>query len=508
MRYRTRLTVLLVALTVVTSGVLVGLSYRLTRGILVREIESKVLSIAGTAAALVDGDLHAQIHSREDEGSGAYRSVETQLRRVRDINRRGDVFIRYVYTMDRPAELGGRLSYVVDAEESDSQNKSHVGDRVTSDVNDPTLLKLDTYHVEPFVTDEFGTWLSANAPIRDGEGKVVGALGVDMAAHDVLEKTKLLLWRGLLAMLAAVGLACGIAWFLSRLVTRPLDQLAVVVNRIGQGDFDARVNLPNRDEFGQLGQAVNHMAGALRERELLKGALARYLSQQVADEIIRTGTIPQLKGERRKITVLFLDIRNFTRMADHLAPEEVVEVLNEFFARMIEVIFKYHGTLDKFTGDGLMAIFGAPFEDPEQEYHAGCAAVEMQRELERLRARWSAEGREQLRIGMGINTGIAVVGNIGSAQRMDYTAIGDTVNLAARLESATKDHGVSVLISDRTYLAIRKRLPARYIATVQVRGRSAPVAVYTLVDPNEASVEQTLQEEEAQALAAPAPPSC
>jgi adenylate cyclase len=483
MKYRSKLALLLAVLALTTSGILASVSYWLTRDILVGEIQSKVLSIAATAAAVIDGDLHSQIQSRQDEQNQPYQSIEAQLRRLRDVNRRGDAYIRYIYTVDRPGLDSSPLLYVVDAEEQSTKRKSHVGSPVTSDINDPTPLQINTYNVEPLVTDEFGSWLSASAPIRNHQGRAVASLGVDLAAHDVLKKTNALLWGGFQAMLVALAIALVIALFLSRLATRPIEQISRTINRIGQGDLQAHVDLPGNDEFGQLGQAVNDMAAALRDRELLKGALARYLSYQVAENIIRSGSMPELKGERRKVTILFLDIRNFTLMADNLAPEQVVDVLNQFFGKMIDVIFRHKGSLDKFTGDGLMAIFGAPIDDQEQELHAAAAALDMQTELEKLRHLWRTKGRDHLRIGMGINTGIAVVGNIGSPQRMDYTAIGDTVNLASRLESATKDHGVSILISEQTHVAIKRLLPTRYVATLQVRGRSTPEPVYTLINP-------------------------
>ena len=483
MKYRTRLTFLLISLAVITGGVLVALSYWMTRDILVKEIQSKVLSIASTAAALVDGDLHQQIKTPEDQNSDAYRAIESRLRRFRDANRRSDVHVRYVYTMAKAPETKDNpygAIFVVDAEEPDTGNKSHVGDPVGTYTEDVEPLRIDQYQIDEIFEDEFGTWLSANAPIRDSQGRAVASLGVDIAVDDVLAKTHLLLLRGVMAMTFAVAMALGIAMFLSRRVTRPLDTLTHTVREIGHGNLDATADLKTKDEFGQLATAVNHMAKALRDRELLKGTLARYLSYQVAENVIRSGSIPELKGERRRVTILFLDIRNFSHMADTLPPEQVVDVLNQFFERMIDAIFRHGGTLDKFTGDGLMAIFGAPFDDEEQEYHAACAAIEMEHALEELRRQWHAEGRDQLRMGMGIHTGVAIVGNIGSPQRMDYTAIGDTVNLAARLESATKDHDVSILLSEQTHAGLRNRFKSAYKDTIRVKGRGEPVSVYTI----------------------------
>jgi adenylate cyclase len=159
----------------------------------------------------------------------------------------------------------------------------------------------------------------------------------------------------------------------------------------------------------------------------------------------------------------------------------VVRVLNEYFERMVEIVFRNKGTLDKFIGDGMMVIFGAPEDDPHQEEHALQTAIEMQRELRVLAKKWEAEGIK-LRIGVGINSGPAVVGNIGSPVRMEYTAIGDTVNLASRLESATKECGAEILISEYTYNGVRGSFQFEQIGPVQVRGRSEPVLAYAVVD--------------------------
>lgn len=482
MRYRTRLTLMIVTLAVISNGVLLAISYRAARRMLVEEIESKVLSIAATAGAFIDGDLHQQIKEPEDQDSEAYRELESQFRQARDANRRDDTYIRYLYSMVESGESSAGSAFVVDAEEAETGNKSRIGEVYENEADDVAKLDIEAYQIEGYVQDEYGTWLSANAPIRDRSGQAVAALGVDLAVHDVLAKTYRLLWRGVAAMGVAVLLALGIAVFLSGRVTRPLHVLAATVKRIGEGDLTAEARLETKDEFGEVADALNKMTRGLRERDLLKGAMARYLSSQVAENIIQSGKMPELRGDRRKITVLFLDIRDFTQMADKMESEDVVQLLNEFFEKMIEIIFAGQGTLDKFTGDGLMALFGAPLDDPKQEAHAVEAAVRMQREIRRLCEKWEAQGRKLMQMGIGINTGMAVVGNIGSPQRMDYTAIGDTVNLASRLESATKELKVSILISQSTYDAVAGRFNTCELGKIDVRGKSEQISIYSVHD--------------------------
>ncbi len=471
-------------MAVVTSGVLLAISHRLARQILVEEIQSKVLSIAATAGALMDGDLHRQLARPEDQNSAAYTQLEAEFRRVRDANRRDDIFIRYVYSLVPTDKYESEIAYVVDAEEAGSGDKSDLGDVCEAKPGTMQVLDISAYQIDEMVEDDFGLWLSANAPIYDHAGEPVAALGVDFAAHDVLAKTNALLWSGLAAMGVAVGLAVGLSLFLSRHVSRPLDRLADTVKQIGRGDLNAQARLTANDEFGEMSDAIDGMTAGLRERELLKGVLTRYLSYQVAEKVIRSGVVPELKGERRPITVLFLDIREFTAMADRMSSEEVVALLNEFFERMIDVIFQGQGTLDKFTGDGLMALYGAPLEDAGQAEHAVEAAVRMQVEMRKLVARWEEQGRHRslFSMGIGINSGAATVGNIGSTQRMDYTAIGDTVNLASRLETATKEFDVDILISESTYQAVKGKFKTKSLGKISVKGRADPVSVYAVLD--------------------------
>ena len=212
----------------------------------------------------------------------------------------------------------------------------------------------------------------------------------------------------------------------------------------------------------------------------MKSAFARYVSQQVMETIISSGALPSLHGDRRKITALFSDIRGFSTIAEKMNAEAVVVMLNEYFKVMVDIVFRNKGTLDKFMGDGLMVIFGAPADDADQEEHAVRAAIEMQIELRRLCQRWETEGRPSIRIGIGINSGAAIVGNMGSEARMEYTAIGDTVNIAARLESATKDCGQDILISEFTYEAVRGVFEAVRIGSVSVKGRAEPVMTYAV----------------------------
>jgi adenylate cyclase len=215
-----------------------------------------------------------------------------------------------------------------------------------------------------------------------------------------------------------------------------------------------------------------------REKRRVKGLFSRYVSKDVFDQLMSDPSKAGLGGARRSMTVLFSDIRGFTTFSEQGKPEAIVQQLNEYLSRMVHVVFEHRGTVDKFIGDAVMALFGAPLDDPDHAEHAVQAALAMLRELETLNRGWAAEGRPTLAIGVGVNTGDMVAGNIGAESIMSYTVIGDAVNLGSRLESLNKQYGTSVIISDATRERLRGRYDIRALGDVVVKGKSQPVAIF------------------------------
>ncbi len=219
-----------------------------------------------------------------------------------------------------------------------------------------------------------------------------------------------------------------------------------------------------------------------RAKSRFKTAFSKYVSPQVADEISKS--LDELKvdiGERKEVSILFSDIRGFTSMSENLPPEEVVRRLNRYLGAMVEVVFHYGGTLDKYIGDAIMAFFGAPVDDPDHATNASLCAFSMIEKLNKLNVEFAKEGIPAMKIGVGINTGEVVVGNIGSDLRMDYTVIGDHVNLASRLEGLNKEFKTTIIISEYTYEKTRN-LKVRDIGNVTVKGKEKPVRIYELID--------------------------
>lgn len=477
MKYRTKLYLSLVSVAFVS--VLVGLiiftaeSEKLVFQILASRSQSTVSS----ASVLLDPELFGKIKQGTTMDAPEYKKAREQLRILANANRRNDVYVADIFTL-YPDPLNPKiLRYGVEAED-DPYPPGSIYDDPDRDL---ILQNINGYVMDPApVTDQWGVWMSAYAPIRDVKGNYVVTLGVSMNAADIQIGLNNIFMYGVWGLSCSLAFALIVAFFLSKRVTVSLDHLCATVKAIGEGDLKIKASLTTHDEFGILSSRINEMVRGLQERERLKTGFARYVSQHVLEKILTSDTPLKLEGERRKVTILFSDIRQFTLLAENLPPEAVVNLLNEYFEKMIEVIFTHYGTLDKFIGDGIMVEYGAPLDDREQEMHAVATAIEMQKTLDQLCQKWAKENKPAIQMGIGIHTGEAVVGNIGSERRTEYTAIGDTVNVAARLEQATKILKVPILLSETTYLGCKNSFDFKDLGSMALPGRKEQIKVYTL----------------------------
>lgn len=217
-----------------------------------------------------------------------------------------------------------------------------------------------------------------------------------------------------------------------------------------------------------------------KEREIRK-AFRHYVSPAVVSELAKDPERLRLGGETKELTILFSDIRGFTMLSESVPPDLLGEILNEYFSSMTGSVFAHGGTLDKFIGDAIMAIYGAPVDLPDHPMEGCLSALSMLSNLKKLNARWEGEGKSPIRIGVGVNTGMVKVGNFGSQERFDYTVIGENVNLASRLEGLTKSYGVDIVISASTHENIRDKMLCRPLDMVIVKGSNKPMEIFELV---------------------------
>ncbi|OHD54619.1 MAG: hypothetical protein A2Y33_04285 [Spirochaetes bacterium GWF1_51_8] len=285
--------------------------------------------------------------------------------------------------------------------------------------------------------------------------------------------------------------------FIAR-ITSPINKFVRTIQDITSNmDLTKRVKIYYPDEIGVLGFYFNNMIAELegaynqiknyayqtvlakKKEERIRFIFQKFVPQEVINQVLNLASDSMLIGARQKVSIFFSDIRGFTTISESLRPEELVLSLNSYFDRMVRIIINKHGTIDKFIGDAIMAIFGAPLVRPDDAESAVSAAIMNSDAIEEFNQGQRASGKIEFKIGIGINTGDAIVGNIGSEQKIDYTVIGDTVNLASRLEGLTKMYHMPIIISEFTKDEIQPgKFHFRELDTVRVKGKNKPVKIY------------------------------
>ena len=268
---------------------------------------------------------------------------------------------------------------------------------------------------------------------------------------------------------------------LSRLILNPLKNLTEASKRIQKGDYKSRVGIVTSDELGELADSFNDMADSLAEKEFMRDTFGKVVDPEVRDYLMsgagRASLGEALGGETREVTVLFCDIRSFTAMSEKMAAAEVVSLLNRYFTALGQCITAHHGIINKYIGDAIMAIFGAPVASQNSAEDAFLAAMDMRKALVQVNKEFIEDGLPELKFGIGIHTGPVFAGTIGAENRMEYTVIGDTVNTASRLESLCKTYTTDLLVSEAA--ASKLKTPLEFVTDAQIRGKTEPMKVYT-----------------------------
>lgn len=465
MKFRIKLFYAFISITVLSSLLALFIIYGEASNLIFRDLKQKVYSIlVHSRASMSPSSVQALDPGAKIDPTKA-KQLQKDLIEIKDINRQADVFIKNIYIVQRE---GKRFVFVTAAEPSMVADHKP-GSYVNLHVKARDIMK--NFAVSTIYSDDLGTWVTGYQAIFNAQGKEVGVLCVDFSVKELFEELEELIFYGWIAFVVSVIVAVLVAFFLARFVSSSLRVLHEAVIKIGGGALSTRCVLNTSDEFGELAESINKMAKGLEERERLKVGFARYVSQYALEELLKLEKPITLTGERKRVSVLFSDIRHFTTLAEKMEPEQVLSFLNEYFEAMIDIIFTYKGTLDKIMGDGLMVEFGAPLEDPLQEAHSLLTAVAMQRKLKELSDGWERQGRPRLEIGVGIHVGQVVVGNIGSEKRMEYTAIGDPVNIASRLETKSKKLEKPIIVSHDIYEKTKDFFTFEDLSEVDIKGR-------------------------------------
>jgi len=268
-------------------------------------------------------------------------------------------------------------------------------------------------------------------------------------------------------------------------ITKPINEIVREMKNTSKGKFGNYTVVRTKDEIGKLGEGFNKMVDGLREREKIKSLFGQYLTREISDEILN-GHV-DLGGELYNATILFADIRNFTSISEKMNPREVVDFLNSYLSGMIDVIIENNGIIDKFMGDGILAVFGVPVSSEKHAESGINAALAMNEKLKILNTARRETGHFPIKIGIGVHSGPVIGGNLGNDNKLEYTVIGDTVNVASRIENLTKRYKSPLIISDTTYNQLskdmKKKVNMKAIANAEIRGKEKTLTLYSMMTP-------------------------
>ncbi|MBN1450278.1 MAG: HAMP domain-containing protein [Anaerolineales bacterium] len=350
-----------------------------------------------------------------------------------------------------------------------------------SRVVDPLGASLVELNPQELYLDWQAGQLLAGRPVVLGN-QPIGAVVTGLSTTPLNQKILSITYQGILLAVFTLAIGAGSTVLLARQITQPLSELADAASKMAAGDLSRRVAPRSGDEVGRLAETFNEMATGLQEREWLRDMFGRFVSQEVADAI-RNGQV-KLEGENRHISVLFCDIRQFTDFSEHRTPGEAVSLLNEFLPVVVQSAQRHGGIVNKFGGDSTLIIYGAPRAIQDSAYRAVLTALDIRAGLKTLNEQLVEILDAPLRVGVGINTGIALAGAVGTQDRQEYTVIGNTVNLAARIDGLNKQYpSEDILISEWTYEALnhhRSEFELVSLGAVSIRGKDDPVQIWSV----------------------------
>ncbi len=398
-----------------------------------------------------------------------------------------DADIQSIYVL-RPTGENGKLRFLVDFVKNDQA--ATPGEEYDA-TELPILLQgfeKPSVENEPY-RDEFGLTLSGYAPVRDSSGKSIALVGADVEASRIDVMKREVLWVTLGVFGIAVVLLGAISIVVAHSVRQPLSRIITATAAISRGELATRLGLERVDEFGLMSRHFDKMAEGLQEREFIRATFGRYVSEDVARQLLARRDQPLLGGAEHVVTVLFSDLSSYSTICEHLPPAQLMDMLNEYLGQMNMLIDEHHGCVIEFLGDAILAVFGAPHVRGDHAPLAVRCALAMRERLERLNDEWTKtglakcwteQGVPQLKARIGIHSGRVVAGSLGGATRMKYAIIGDAVNVAARLETLNKDLDTNLLISAETFAQLPEDIARRFVpkGRHRVKGREQEIEVY------------------------------
>lgn len=444
----------------------------------IQNLASKLEFFAERGASWLDPAAMSTLTQPEHKQAPAYQTLLTTLQRIeREFEVDNAVVIR--------REEDGQYTYIAVGHDGFAIRQPvhiHAWFPATYKATNDTWLRGEMMHSQLFggqVGDQvFDQFLQINTPLKL-DGQVVAILMLNKFANPVAAAVRAKTFRviGLSSGIVALGLL--LFGLISARMLRPLKALTAAANIVAQGNLAITVPLPrSRDEVGRLTVTFASMLEGLRQRDFIRDTFGRYLSKEVVATLLESPDGLKLGGEVREVTFLVSDLRGFSSLAARLPPQDVVTIINRYLERMVDVMTHYHGTVDEFQGDGILAFFGAPVAAADDPERAVACALAMQMALVELNAEQRQLRLPELAMGIGMHIGDVIVGNIGSEQRAKYGAMGSEINAAYRIESYTV--GGQILISASLYERVRSLVQVRGTQEVQFKGLASPITLYDI----------------------------
>lgn len=484
-RFHFRLTVLYGTAVIITFAALVYIFYTLWSQSEIQSLQQRLLTLSTSLAETINADKVAEFDIQNTQMTPLHEQLHQQFMSVAE----RDKDIDSIYIL-RPSNVPTHLYFFVDYAKGEMMGEP--GQFYDAD-DTPIMLKgfaKPAVEDKPY-RDEFGLTLSAYAPLVTSKGEHIGLVGVDVKAERLSMVENRVLTVSTAIFFVSMSVIAFVSWIVSRSIREPLGRLITGTGAVAQGNLAVRMQMQREDEFGLLGKYFDKMAEELEQRQTLRDLFGRYLSEDVARSVLAQDQKIDLGGEEVVVTVLFCDLKDYTTISERLSPLQMVSMLNEYLGVMNSIIDQHHGCLIEFLGDGILAVFGAPQAFADHAEKATRCALAMREALDSLNKQWDNDGLAQrwkeigvdhIEFRIGLHTGPVVAGNLGSKTRMKYAVIGDTVNVASRLEVLNKEYETTILISEN----VKSRLPndiadqAHSMGKVHVKGRTQEVGTYSL----------------------------
>ena len=452
--------------------------YRDSRDYEIQNLASKLEFFAERGATWLDVPAITTITGPQHRDTPGYRRLVADLERIK---REFDVDNAVVLRRDGQ---GGYAYVAIDHGEFAPGERAEIHELFpsTRKATDDTWRAGEMMHSQLFGGRADGTdyaqFLQINTPLKL-DGEVVAILMLNKFADPVAAAVRMKTMRVTALSVGLFGVGLALFALLSARMLQPLKALTAAAGEVAQGNLDVPVpRTRSSDEVGRLSASFAGMLEGLRQRDFIRDTFGRYISKDVVDTLLGSPDGLKLGGERREITLLVSDLRGFTSLAGRLSPEEVIGILNRYLERAVEILTRYRATVDEFQGDGILAFFGAPLPGTDDAERAVACAIEMQQAVVTLNAEQRRLGLPELAMGIGLNTGEVIVGNIGSEKRTKYGAVGAAINLAYRIEAQTV--GGQVLLGPRTYELVRDLVAIRGTLELSLKGVTQPILVYDL----------------------------